>query len=238
MPKISIVIPAFNEEKRLPRTLDTIKNYVLSKKLDAEVIVVDDGSSDATAAAAAMTSGINITVIKNPGNRGKGYSVAHGFSKAEGEIIFFTDADLSTPVSFIEPFLKQHEAGFDIVAASRAVPGSAKRVKQPFYRDMMGRVFNFFVRLLTGLKLRDTQCGFKSFKKECAAEIIKRRTIDDFGFDVEFLYIANMLNYKICEYPVEWYDVPGTKVNAFKDSLKMFIDLIDINIKRIKGRYN
>jgi len=238
LPKISIVIPAYNEEKRLPRTLDTIKNYLQERKLDAEVIVVDDGSTDATAAVAAMTTGINITVIKNPGNRGKGYSVSHGFSKSEGNVIFFTDADLSTPISFIEPFMKQHESGYDVVAASRAVPGAAKKVRQPFYRDFMGRIFNLFVRAFTGLKLRDTQCGFKSFRRECALEIIKRRTIDDFGFDVEFLYIANMLKYRICEYPVEWYDVPGTKVNAVRDSARMFLDLLDINLKRLKGRYN
>jgi len=234
LPSVSIVIPAYNEEKRLPKTLEKIKDYLSKTGIDAEVLVVDDGSTDATAAAASQYGAI---VVKNPGNHGKGYSIAHGFSEAKGKIIFFSDADLSTPIEFMEPFLALHNEGFDIVAASRAVPGAAKKIKQPFYRDFMGRTFNLFVQVLTGLKIHDTQCGFKSFKRDCAMEILKRRTIDGFGFDVEFLYIAKMLKYKICESPVEWFDAPGTKVNPLRDSAKMFFNLIEILIKRLSGRY-
>ncbi|PKL91910.1 MAG: glycosyl transferase [Candidatus Goldiibacteriota bacterium HGW-Goldbacteria-1] len=234
LPSVSIVIPAFNEENRLPKTLELIRDYLVKSGTDAEIIVVDDGSSDATVSIAEK---YGVSVIKNPGNRGKGYSVAHGFLKSSGEIIFFSDADLSTPIEFMAPFIKLHNDGFDIVVASRAVPGAFKKIKQPFYRDFMGRTFNLFVKTMTGLKINDTQCGFKSFRRSCALEIVKRRTIDGFGFDVEFLYIAKLLKYKICESPVEWFDAPGTKVNPLRDSAKMFFNLIEIVFKRLSGRY-
>jgi len=237
MASVSIVIPAYNEAKRLPSTLNKIKSFLSSKKLKYEIIVVNDGSSDETAKAAISVKGLKVTLISNKKNMGKGYCVNRGVKKAKNDIILFTDADLSTPVKFLSPFLKLHSKGNDVVAASRALNRKLVKKRQPIHRDMMGRIFNVFVRLITGLKIKDTQCGFKSFKKSAAKKIFSKQTIFDFGFDVEILYIASLHGFKIAESPVEWYDSPATKVNPLMDSLRMFGGLFAIRLKSIKGIY-
>lgn len=225
---VSIVIPAFNEEQRIGSTLSKIKGYLDSRGFEHEVIVVDDGSSDKTAQVAEEFKGLSLRVLKNEKNSGKGYSINRGMMEARGNLVLFTDADMSTPIEFFDGFIKQHEYGYDIVIASRAIDRSLVRKKQPFHREMMGRVFNLFVRMITGLSIRDTQCGFKSFKRQAVQSVYPKQTIYDFGFDVEILYIAKLQGFKIMEAPVEWYDSPATKVSALKDSFMMFFDLLRI----------
>jgi len=239
MYSVSIVIPAYNEEKRLDKTLNKINEFLkANKELKTEIIVVNDGSSDKTADLVKNYKNLQIKLLNNEKNMGKGYCVRRGVLEANNDIILFTDADLSTPIEFLNHFLKHHEMGFDIVIASRVVKGAEKKIRQPIWRDLMGRFFNILVRIILGLKIKDTQCGFKSFKKDVAKIIFSRQTIFDFGFDPEILFIANVKNYKIKEYPVEWYDVKGTKVKAIKDSIKMFLELIKIKSNYKKGLYN
>lgn len=206
MYSVSIVIPAYNEEKRLSSTLNKISEFLKSnQELKAEIIVVNDGSTDNTADLVKNFKELKIKLLNNEKNMGKGYCVKRGVLEANNDIILFTDADLSTPIEFLNQFLKHHEMGFDIVIASRAVKGAEKKIKQPIWRDLMGKFFNILVRIILGLNIKDTQCGFKSFKKEAAKIIFSKQTIFDFGFDPEILFIANMKNYKIKEHPVEWY---------------------------------
>ncbi|MFW6210774.1 MAG: dolichyl-phosphate beta-glucosyltransferase, partial [bacterium] len=192
MSSVSIIIPAYNEEKRLPPTLKQIQNYISEKNLEHEIIIVSDGSTDNTAGAAENFPGLNIRVIENKKHRGKGYCVNTGVSNAQKDIILFSDADMSTPIKYLDDFLALHENGFDVVIASRALNRKIIKQKQPFIRDHMGRFFNFLARKITGLEILDTQCGFKSFRKNAAKHIFSRQTIFDFGFDVEILYIAKL----------------------------------------------
>jgi dolichyl-phosphate beta-glucosyltransferase len=237
MYSVSVVIPAYNEEKRLPFTLEKIKKYFDSRDLAYEVIVVNDGSTDNTVEKAKSFSGLNLRVIDNRQNHGKGYCVRAGMLDARNDIILFSDADMSTPIEYLDAFLKLHEQSFDVIIASRAIDRKLVKAKQPLFREIMGRIFNFSMQAITGLRIRDTQCGFKSFKREAAGIIFKRQTIPGFGFDAEVLYIAKVHGFKIKETPVEWYDAPGTKVSVF-NSAKAFIDLVDIKIKHLKGLYN
>jgi dolichyl-phosphate beta-glucosyltransferase len=237
MKLLSIIIPAYNEERRLPETLKKIHKYLTKRKFRHEILVVDDGSKDNTIKAASTVKGIKIKIVRNIKNRGKGFSINHGIKTAKGDIILFTDADLSTPIEFFDDFIRLHNTGTDVVIASRAIKGSRKKVKQPFYRDIGGRVFNLFVKIITGLMLNDTQCGFKSFKKKAAKSIFPRQTIFDFGFDAEILFIAKKHNFSIKESPVDWYDSPATKVKVFRDTLKMFFGLLKIRFNDVLGLY-
>ena len=237
MKSVSIVIPAYNEENRLPDTLKKIQEYLYKRKLRHEIIIVNDGSSDNTAAAAQKFRDLRVKVINNKGNMGKGYSIHRGVLASKNDIILFTDADLSTPIKFLDNFLAIHKKGYDVAIASRALNRRLIKKRQPFLRDTMGRIFNILVTVVTGLKIKDTQCGFKSFKKKAAKQIFRRQTIFDFGFDVEILYIAALKKLKTHESAVEWYDSPGTKVNPVKDSLKMFAGLFKIKINNLKGVY-
>jgi dolichyl-phosphate beta-glucosyltransferase len=234
MTSVSIIIPAYNEEKRLPATLSRIKKHLSKKSISAEIIVVNDGSTDGTADAARRAK---VKLINNSKNRGKGYSINRGMLAAKNGIVFFTDADLSTPIDFLGRFIKEHKTGADVVIASRDIKGSKVRVPQNIFRETGGKVFNLFVRAVTGLPIHDTQCGFKSFKKEAAKKIFPRQTIFDFGFDAEILFIARKHKCRIVEYPVEWYNSPATKVDFFRDSMKMFAELFKIRLNDMKGLY-
>ena len=237
MASVSIVIPAFNEEKRLPVTLEKIQEYLEKKDFSHEIIIVDDGSTDNTKKSVECFEKLNIKVIPNEKNTGKGYSINRGILAAKNDIILFTDADLSTPIKFLDNFLAMHKKGYDVVIASRAINRKLVKKHQPFIREAMGRIFNIFVLLITGLKIKDTQCGFKSFTKKAAKDVFPRQTIFDFGFDVEILYIASARGFKIYESAAEWYDSPGTKVSPFRDSVRMFIDLFKIKYRSIKDFY-
>ena len=200
----------------------------------AEILVVDDGSRDATAAAAEAAG---VRVLRNPGNRGKGYSVRHGMLEAQGEWSLFSDADLSTPIEEIERLWKAAASEHAQVAiGSRAVDRSLVGVHQPVFRETMGRVFNLTMRLVTGLPFRDTQCGFKLFESAAAREIFRRQRLDGFGFDVEVLYIASRLGCRTLEIPVRWNDVAGTKVSTWR-GVQAFWDPVTVRVNGLRGLY-
>lgn len=233
---LSIIIPAYNEQKRLKDTLDKVYSYLGVQKYQWEVIVVDDGSCDKTQEAilnSDLNSGGKLLLLKNERNKGKGFSVKKGILAAKGEYILFSDADLSTPIEEFDELFLHIQSGYDIVIGSRSIQGAQVRVHQPFYREMMGKFFNFLVQLFTLKGIIDTQCGFKVFRANVAKAIAKQLTIDGFAFDVEMLYLAQKKNYKIKEVPVIWLNSPTSKVNPIFDSWKMFIDLL--SIKRMHG---
>jgi glycosyltransferase involved in cell wall biosynthesis len=232
---LSIIIPAYNEENRLPGTLQAIERYLRGTSWDfTEVVVVNDGSSDRTADVA-RASGAR--VLENPGNRGKGYSVRHGMLEARGEWALLTDADLSAPIEELDRLWRAVENEHAQAAiGSRALDRSLIGVHQPAFRETMGKLFNLLMRLITGLPFRDTQCGFKLFESAAAAEIFRRQRIEGFGFDVEVLYIAQHLGYRTLEVPVRWNDVAGTKVSMIR-GVAAFLDPLKVRWNGIRGAY-
>jgi len=233
---LSIVIPAYNEEARLPSTLEKIFSYLAKARFEfIEVMVVDDGSRDGTAAMVERREGLRL--VKNPGNRGKGYTVRHGMLEAHGEWILYTDADLSAPIEELDKLLTAAEReNADVAIGSRALDRSLVGVHQSAFREISGRAFNLFMRLVTGLPFRDTQCGFKLFRATAAREIFRRQKLDGFSFDVEDLVIAKTLGYHAIEVPVVWNNVEGTKVSMFS-GVQSFIDLIGIRWRAVTGQY-
>jgi dolichyl-phosphate beta-glucosyltransferase len=238
--KLSIIIPAFNEERRLLSTLEKIYSYFEKRNGAYEIIVVDDGSTDNTSTCANdFRSKFKCTrLVRNGGNRGKGYSVKNGFLQATGEYLLFSDADLSTPIEEIEKLKAYLENGYDIAIGSRGLKESDIQVHQPWYREIMGRTFNILVRVLCVRDFKDTQCGFKCFIREAALEVCKRQRLERFSFDVEMLYIAKKLGYKVKEVPVRWVNESETKVKAIRDSANMFVDLLKIKLNDITGKYD
>jgi glycosyltransferase involved in cell wall biosynthesis len=232
---ISIIIPAYNEEKRLPATLQAICSYLERSNWDfSEIVVVDDGSADGTAGKAAA---MGARVIRNPGNRGKGYSVRNGMINAKGEWSLFTDADLSSPIEELEKLWSAVETGGARMAiGSRALNRALIGVRQPFFREWMGRVFNLVMRLITGLSYKDTQCGFKLFESGAARDIFSQALLDGFGFDVEVLFIARRLNIHAVEVAVRWNDAAGTKVSLWR-GVKAFLDPVLVRWNGLRGRY-
>jgi dolichyl-phosphate beta-glucosyltransferase len=238
---ISVVIPAYNEEKRLPTSLGSILDYFAAKHCESwEVLVVNDGSRDATAAVARdfQASHPGVRVLENPGNRGKGYSVRHGMLEAQGEWVLFTDSDLSAPIEELDKLLQvAREQKASVVIGSRAVDRKLIEVHQSWFRETAGRIFNLFMRGITGLPFSDTQCGFKLFERKAAQEVFRRQQIERWGFDAEVLFIARKLGYKMVEIPVRWSHADGTKVSMFRDSVNMFADLFRIRRNQLKGLY-
>jgi len=225
--EISIVIPAYNEEERLPNTLETIIDYFEKSHKEYEIIVVDDGSSDHTGGIAQQYNP-RAKLYKLPKNLGKGAAVRAGVEQAKGDFILFTDADLSTPITELPKLYSALEENSDIAIGSRAIDSSLIKLHQPLYRELMGKTFNKIVQFLVFKGIKDTQCGFKLFKNSVAKEIFSQAKIDGFGFDVEILYLARKKNYKIAEIPVEWHNDKKSKINPIKDSLKMFIEILKI----------
>jgi glycosyltransferase involved in cell wall biosynthesis len=241
-PDLSIVIPAFNEENRLPRALEKIREYFSRQPgglEKIEVLVVDDGSSDATARIAQEWSDRFpvLRLVSNGQNRGKGFSVRHGMLKSRGRIALFTDADLSSPIEESAKLLAAIAAGNDFAIGSRAIDRSLIAVRQARYRELAGIIFNGFVRLFTGLPFHDTQCGFKAFVREPASIVFEQQRIEGFGFDPEILFLAKRHGLRGAEIPVRWAHDPATKVNVLRDSLRMFGDLIVIRWNALLGRY-
>ncbi len=234
---ISIVIPAYNEEKRLDGTLEKIRLFFEGKNLAYEVLVVDDGSVDRTAevAAGSRLAGRSVLrVLDNGKNKGKGYSVRQGLKNAKGRLVLVTDADLSTPIDEIVKLEKCLGEGFDIAIGSRSIKGSEVKVSQPKYRVIMGKTFNLMVRAVVMNGIIDTQCGFKLFKRECLENILPELKINGFSFDVEILYLARKKGCRIKEVPVVWSDFRGSKVSPFRDSMRMFKDLFYIKMLHLK----
>lgn len=232
---ISIIIPAYNEETRLPATLQAVRAYLAASVWDfTEIVVVNDGSRDRTAAVARDAGA---RVLENPGNRGKGYSVKHGVLEAKGDWMLVTDADLSSPIGELDSLWKAAERQQAQVAiGSRAVDRSLVGVHQPVLREMMGRLFNLVMRLVTGLPFRDTQCGFKLFAAGAAQEIFGRQRLDGFGFDVEVLFIARKLGLRALEVPVRWNDVAGTKV-SLRLAVLAYLDPMKVRWNGLTGKY-
>jgi len=244
---LSIVIPAYNEAKRLPRTLERVHAYLQDavkrwqvEMDDVEVIVVDDGSTDGTSELARTFSDKfpNFQVLRHSPNRGKGYAVKRGMLTARGRFRLFSDADLSTPIDEIDKMLPLLLSGeVDIVIASRGLPQSQLLVRQPWYREMLGRLFNLVVQALATPGIWDTQCGFKLFRGDVAERLFKLQTLDGFAFDVEVLYLARKFRYRIAEVPVRWLNDPNTKVQTLKHGMQMLRDLLVIRLNDLKGRY-
>jgi len=237
-PKLSIVIPSFNEEKRLPATLERIANYIRESGRQTEVIVVDDGSRDATAAVAESFRGKieDLRVISNGQNRGKGYSVRHGSMESQGEIVLFTDADLSAPIEEADKLLAKMD-GYDVAIGSRAMNRKLIEVHESKFRELAGIIFNRIVRIILRLPFVDTQCGFKAFRRERCKIIFEQQTIERFGFDPELLYLARHHGLRTAEVAVRWAHSPATKVNMLRDSVQMFLDVVIIRWNAIRGRY-
>jgi dolichyl-phosphate beta-glucosyltransferase len=237
METLSIVIPAYNEERRLPATLDRIAAYLDRSPVPVvEILVVDDGSSDGTAALVEARGGI-VRLVRNPGNRGKGYAVRNGMLAAKGDWILSTDADLSAPIEELEKLITAARRENAVVAiGSRALDRKLVKVHQPMMREVSGRAFNMVMRAVTGLPFRDTQCGFKLFRQGAAKNIFSRQLEDGFSFDVEDLVIARMLGLRSIEVPVEWSNVEGTKV-SLSQGIKSFADLVRIRGRAVRGSY-
>ncbi len=236
--ELSIIIPSFNEEKRLPATLERIASYIKSSGRRTEVIVVDDGSTDRTAEVAGTYSGRveNLRVISNGRNRGKGYSVKHGATEAQGEIVLFTDADLSAPIEEADKLLETM-GEHDVAIGSRAVNRALIEVHESKFREFAGIVFNKIVRIILRLPFVDTQCGFKAFRREKCKILFEQQTIERFGFDPELLYLARHHGLKTVEVAVRWAHSPATKINMWRDSLQMFLDVVVIRWNALRGRY-
>lgn len=248
-PLVSVVIPAYNEERRLPQTLARVDDYFETQSYATEILVVDDGSGDATARVVETFAQEHprVQLIRND-HRGKGYTVRTGMLAARGHIVLFSDADLSTPIEEIEKLLPWFERGYDIVIGSREGAG-AQRIKEPFYRHIMGRGFNFIVQLLTVRGIQDTQCGFKAFRDHVAQDIFSRmrlygdnaKTIRGgmvTAFDVEVLFIGAKSGYRIQEVPVQWRYGTETKVNPLKDSYRNFRDVLLVRWNDVRGLYD
>jgi len=237
---VSIIVPAYNEEHRLPATLDTILTYIAQREFAfAEVIVVDDGSRDATAAVVEKYRSTHsaVRMVSNPGNRGKGYAVRNGMASAQGEWMLSTDADLSAPIDELDKLLAAAQSQNAAVAiGSRALEPALITVHQSKFREYSGRFFNLIMRMLTGLPFHDTQCCFKLFRVDAARQIFPRQLLDGFSFDVEDLVIAKALNIKAIEVPVRWSNVEGTKVSLAL-GLKSFADLVEIRRNQMAGKY-
>jgi glycosyltransferase involved in cell wall biosynthesis len=237
---LSIIVPAYNEEKRLPGSLETLVGYLTARHPEfSEIVVVDDGSSDGTAeyVRAYSKSHPNIRLLQNPGNRGKGYSVRHGMLESEGEWRLLTDADLSAPIDELEKLWTAiQRTNAKIAIGSRALDRSLIGVHQPAAREYAGRIFNLWMRFVTGLPFMDTQCGFKLYHRDAAQAIFSRQQLDGFGFDVENLFIAKLLRIAAVEVPVRWNNVEGTTVSLTK-GLDSFLDPLRIRLLQLSGKY-
>jgi dolichyl-phosphate beta-glucosyltransferase len=234
--QISVVIPAYNEEKRIEPTLKKVIDY-LKKKFDKyEIIVVDDCSKDNTNKIVSKYKKEKVKILRNEKNKGKGYSVKRGILESKYSLVLFSDSDLATPIEELENFM-QYIKENDIIIASRNLKNSERKIKQPLYRQAMGKIFPLLVNIIALKGFKDTQCGFKLFKTDAAKKIFLLQTFERFSFDIEILFIAKKLGYKIKELPVIWIDQKGSKVNPIKDSLKMLIDLFRIRYNNIKKKY-
>jgi dolichyl-phosphate beta-glucosyltransferase len=237
---LSIVIPAFNEERRLPKTLDCIGRYLNTRSLLAEILVVDDGSSDATARVAAeyRDTHPDLKVISNGRNRGKGFSVRRGMLEACGEVALFTDADLSTPIEEADKLLAAiRDQGYDGAVGSRALDPSLIEIHQSAIREHAGVLFNYFARWIMRVDFSDTQCGFKAFRTDRARIIFEQQRMEGFGFDPEILFLAKRHRLRVAEVPVRWSHDAGTKVNVVRDGIRMLLDLLVVREYALRGFY-
>ncbi len=234
-PYLSIVIPAYNEQRRLAPSLQAILQYLEGKSFDWEIVVVDDGSEDATSQIAAEAlADSDHQLLRNEPNLGKALSVKRGLAASRGRIALFTDADLSTPIAEADRLLEALEQGADIAIGSRQIRGSRIEQHQPWYRELAGRSFGLVNRLVLQHGIPDTQCGFKAFTRQAIERLLPHQRLSGWAFDAELLFIARRLGLSIAQIPVRWENDPDTKVNMFTDGPKMVCDLF--RIRRLHGR--
>jgi dolichyl-phosphate beta-glucosyltransferase len=234
---ISVVIPAYNEEKRIEVSVNKVMSYLERQKMKYEIIVVDDGSSDRTAEVVEKLDNGKLVLLRNRRNRGKGFSVRRGILKAKMDYILFSDADLSSPITEL-PKLLRHMKKYDIAVGSRRMARSRIVIKQPWYRSIPGRVFPLIVYLIIIRGIRDTQCGFKLFRKPVAHTLFKMQRLERFSFDAEILLLAKRMGYSIKEVPVTWVNALDSKLNAVTDSYGMFVELIKVRWNLLRGKYS
>lgn len=236
---LSVVIPAYNEEERLKKSLPPLREFLNKQDFTWEIVLVDDGSTDKTCEVPGLifVDG-EVKIVRNPGNRGKGYSLRQGVFAATGEIVLISDADFSSPVREWSKLYHHLEQGVDVAIGSRSLNESNVTVRQAWYREGMGRIFNFFVQTLVIKGFIDTQCGFKCFYREKALPVFSKLVVDRFSFDVEFLFVAQKHGLKVREVPVEWKNVLFSRVRIIRDSTQMLIDLFRIRLNAIRGIYD
>jgi len=236
----SIVIPAFNEGERIKRTIEKVLAFVAAQHRNAEILIVNDGSTDDTAQIVQSYAAENraLRLIQNPGNRGKGYSVRNGMLHSNGEIVLFSDADLSSPIDESLKLFAAIESGADIAIGSRWVRTELQIQPQPLYRRIYGRIFNLALRLVLGLHIRDTQCGFKAFTRKAAYTLFPLQHVERWGFDPEILFLARRFGFRTEEIGVRWSHRSGTRINPLRDGLHMAADLLKIRLYSMTGKYD
>jgi dolichyl-phosphate beta-glucosyltransferase len=235
----TFIVPAYNESERLAVSLPKILDYVHQQQLRSEIIVVNDGSTDDTAdvVRSVMSRNTDIRLVENPGNRGKGYSVRHGMLEAQGDVMLFTDADLSSPIYEAGKLFAAIEKGSDVAIGSRWLQADLQTERQPWHRQLYGRMFNLALRLTLGLKYRDTQCGFKAFTRPAVRTIFTRQRVERWGFDPELLFIADKFHLRTVEVPVEWAHDHRSKISPVRDGLKMALEMVSVRWNDLKGLY-
>jgi len=237
-PFLSVIIPAYNEERRLAASLGQINHYFSAQAYDTEVIVVDDGSTDRTPSIVEefMQQDTTLRLVR-AAHGGKGHASKQGVLASQGQWLFLCDSDLSMPVEDFAKFMPLLHSDYDIAIASRELPGS-RRYGEPKYRHLMGRVFNWLVRTLAVYDIQDTQCGFKCFRSDAARDIFRAQTINGWGFDVEMLFVAQKRGYRIGEVPIDWYYRSHSKVNPVRDTVNMFREVWKVRLNDWRGYYN
>jgi len=235
----SFIIPAYNESERLSVSLPKVLDYIHKHKLAAEVIVVNDGSSDDTADVVRRfaAAGSEVRLLENPGNRGKGYSVRNGMLHGRGDVLLFTDADLSSPIYEAGKLFDAIAHGADIAIGSRWLQAELQTERQPWYRQLYGRVFNLGLKIALGLPYSDTQCGFKAFSRAAAQTVFSRQHIERWGFDPELLFLADKLKLRTVEVPVEWAHDHRSRISPLRDGLNMGLEMLKVRWNDVRGRY-
>jgi glycosyltransferase involved in cell wall biosynthesis len=236
---VSIILPAYNESQRLGTSLQKVLSYVAEQGWDAEVLVVNDGSRDNTANIVREFAATNpiVRLIENPGNRGKGYSVRHGVLESRGDIILFSDSDLSSPIQESAKLFAMLQEGADVAFGSRWLNAELQTERQSILRQIAGRAYNVLLRIILGLNFKDTQCGLKAFTRQAAEVVFTRQTIERWGFDPELLFIARQFKLRAIEVPVQWAHDDRSKINPLLDGIKMGIEMLRIRWAGIKGVY-
>jgi len=237
--RYSIVIPAYNESRRIERSLQKVLAYLAHQRWDVEVIIVNDGSRDNTADIVRRYVDANpvLRLIENPGNRGKGYSVRNGMLHARGDVMLFSDADFSAPIEEAPKLFEQIEAGADVAIGSRWIRTEVQTHKQSLHRQLFGRVFNLALRLALGLRFKDTQCGFKAFSRRAADTIFPLQKIERWGFDPELIFLAEKKGFKVVEVPVRWAHEQGGSIHPIRDGLRMLLEVLKVRWYWTAGKY-
>lgn len=239
METYSFILPAYNESERLTTSLPKVVEYVRQRRLDAEIIVVNDGSKDDTADIVRRFAAADpcIRLLENPGNRGKGYSVRNGMLHARGDVMLFSDTDLSSPIYEADKLIAAINHGADVAIGSRWLQRELQTERQPLLRQLYGRLFNLGLRIVLGLNFKDTQCGFKAFTREAAQVIFPRQHVERWGFDPEILFLARKFKLKTVEVPVEWAHDHRSKISPLRDGLRMGSEVLQARWNEMRGRY-